>query len=409
MTGADDDMRTAMADHKAGRFVEAETGYRRVLGARPDDPKALYYLGLLAFHRGDTDGAITLVQRSLARAPSTAPAWNTLGGLYIAAGRLSDAREAYRRMTAAAPSMGEGWYNLGICLRDEGEIEAALAALRLGIERDPGFVRTYEALAALLYQLERVLEAGSVYREWAKVDPSNPVARHMAAAASQENVPARAPDDYVQALFDQSAASFDEDLSRLRYRAPALVLETLTRLTESEKFSTLLDAGCGTGLCGPLVRSRCERLVGVDLSSQMIERARRRECYDELHVAELVAFTRDRPNAFDAIICADTLVYFGALDEPLQAMGQSLREGGLVVFTLEALDPEAAADDFRLEAHGRYAHNASHVDRTLREAGFEVVSLSLETLREERDQPVEGFLVAARATKGSSGGPYSRQ
>ena len=36
----------------------------------------------------------------------------------------------------------------------------------------------------------------------------------------------------------------------------------------------VLDAGCGTGLCGPLLRPYAKRLVGVDLSSGMLERAR---------------------------------------------------------------------------------------------------------------------------------------
>ncbi len=338
MSVADEDMRTAMAAHKAGRFTDAEVGYRRVLDARPEDPKALYYLGLLQFHRGDTEDAIQLVQRSLARAPSTAPAWNTLGGLFIAAGRRSDAREAYRRMTLVAPSLGEGWYNLGICLRDEGDAEGALAALRTSIEREPGFFRSHEALATLLYRLGRTQEAGAVYKEWEANDPANPMARHMAAAASQKNVPARAADEYVQTLFDQSAKSFDDDVTRLGYRAPGLVAETLTRLSIGQTYPTLLDAGCGTGLCGPLVRGSCERLIGVDLSSQMIERARERKCYDELHVTELVAFMTGSKGAFDAIVCADTLVYFGALEQPLQAMSQSLRPGGVAIFTLEALE-----------------------------------------------------------------------
>lgn len=400
MPTPDEDMRASMAAHKAGRFADAEAGYRRILQARPEDPKALYYLGLLHFHRGETETAIDLVRRSLARAPSTGPAWNTLGGLYIAVGNQAEAREAYRRMTVVAPAMGEGWYNLGICLRDEGDVEGALTALQTSIEREPGYFRSYDVLATLLYRLGRVSEAASLYSEWARRDPENPAARHMAAATTQQDVPARAADEYVQALFDQSAKSFDEDLSRLGYRAPELVADALTRLGAETgiagRFAALCDAGCGTGLCGPLVRDLCDQLVGVDLSAQMIERARARKCYDELQMAEISAFMRSRLGTFDAIVCADTLVYFGALEEPLQAMSQVLRAGGVLVFTLEALDTEHAADDFRLEAHGRYAHGAAYVDRTLTEAGFEVVSLSLETLREERDQPVEGFLVAAR-------------
>ena len=38
----------------------------------------------------------------------------------------------------------------------------------------------------------------------------------------------------------------------------------------------MLDAGCGTGLCGPLIAPHARRLVGVDLSGQMLAHARER-------------------------------------------------------------------------------------------------------------------------------------
>ena len=37
----------------------------------------------------------------------------------------------------------------------------------------------------------------------------------------------------------------------------------------------VLDAGCGTGLCGPLVAPYARRLVGVDLSEAMLARPAR--------------------------------------------------------------------------------------------------------------------------------------
>ena len=36
----------------------------------------------------------------------------------------------------------------------------------------------------------------------------------------------------------------------------------------------VLDLGCGTGLCGPLLRPYARALAGVDLSPQMLERMR---------------------------------------------------------------------------------------------------------------------------------------
>jgi predicted TPR repeat methyltransferase len=408
MPSPDEDLIAAMAAHKAERFDEAEAGYLRVLGVRPSDPKALYYLGLLQFHRGDTASAIALVQRCLGLARSNGPAWIALGGLFIAAGRNIEARDAYQRATAAAPAMGEAWYNLGICLRDEGDVEGAADALRASIVHEPGYFRSYDALAMLLYQLGRTQEAAGIYSTWVAREPGSAKARHMAAATSQENVPARAADDYVRDLFDSSAKSFDADLAKLNYRAPELVAFALAReaverrksgdvsaTPASKAIGAVLDAGCGTGLCGPLLRPNCSHLIGVDLSPQMIERARLRSCYDELATAELAAFMRSRGGAFDAIVCADTLVYFGPLEEPLNAARDALRSAGLLVFTLESLSTDSA-EDFRLEDHGRYAHGEPYVRSALAACGFGVIAGSHSCLREERGKPVDGIVIAAR-------------
>jgi len=385
----------AMAAHKQGRFDEAEAGYQSVLRARPNDPKALYYLGLLHFHRGDTDSALKCIYRCLAQAPGNGPAWNTLGSLLVAAGRAAEAKDAYRKVTEVSPSMAEGWYNLGICLRNESDFDGAVDTLRTALARDPDYFRAHEALAMLLYELGRTDDAAEIYAQWSLRDPSNAKARHMAAATSNRNVPDRASDEYIESLFDSSAAGFDVNLEKLAYRAPALVAAALARCVKDAPSLTVLDGGCGTGLCGPLIRAQCNRLVGVDLSGKMIEQARARGVYDELVTAELCAFMRTRPSEFDAVLCVDTLVYFGALDEPLRAAHGSLRASAILIFTLEGLAAEDGAGH-RLEAHGRYTHTESYVRAALLSAGFAPQSLTRETLRQERLQDVPGYLVVAR-------------
>jgi predicted TPR repeat methyltransferase len=409
MPSPDEDLRTAMAAHKAERFDAAEAGYRRVLEANPNHAKALYYLGLLQFHRGDTATAITFVQRCLNFARSNGPAWNTLGGLFVAAGRKVEARDAYRRATVVAPAMAEAWYNYGICLRDEGDVEGAVSALRTSLARQPGYSQSYEALANVLYQAGRTNEAADVYGEWAARDPQSAKARHMVAAVFQRDVPARAADDYVRELFDGAARSFDANLGKLNYRAPELVVTSLLAAQAEGGamraasaggtilFASVLDAGCGTGLCGPLLRSHCAQLVGVDLSSQMVERARARQCYDELVVAELSGFMRSRPGYFDAIVSADTLVYFGALEEPLRAARDALRDRGTLVFTVESL-PATVSQEYRLEAHGRYSHDEQYVRSSLAASGFSVTAFAAVILREESGEPVNGAVFTARRT-----------
>ena len=65
--------------------------------------------------------------------------------------------------------------------------------------------------------------------QWLVDEPDSSVAKHTLAAVSGQNVPLRAPDDYVQQIFDSFAASFEAKLARLNYRAPSLVAMSLGR------------------------------------------------------------------------------------------------------------------------------------------------------------------------------------
>lgn len=384
-------LQRALAAHRDGRVDEAEAGYHQVLAARAEDPTALYWLGLLRFHRGDAAQAVQYLTRSLARAPAHARGWKDLGGILMAQGRIEEAATAYRRALEVSPALAESWYNLGICCARLGDLEGAIRNLRSALQREPGYLRAYEPLATYLYQTGDAAAAAEIYREWVRRDPRNPRARHLAAAATGgASAPERASDDYVRAHFDSAAKSFDTNLQQLGYHAPEQVAAALATLASSP-VQELLDAGCGTGLSGPLLRPRCVRLVGVDLSPAMLARAAARGCYDQLIEAELTRFMVSQPHAFDVIVCVDTLVYFGPLEEPLSAARRALKQGGLLLCTLEA-----GSEDHRLQIHGRYTHGEAYVRRALSAAGLKLHTLRRQSLRQERLSAVAGHLVIAR-------------
>jgi predicted TPR repeat methyltransferase len=396
MSNEDTLLARAVAAHQAGRLDEAAAGYEQVLREAPQDPDALHFLGLLHFHRQNNDKAIELIEQSLLQAPNNPHAWNNLGNILLMWRRPTEAQGAYRRVTELAPSMAEAWFNLALCLRDEGKFNEAVRHFREAIRHQPGFTRAYESLGMLHYRLGQMAYAAEVYRIWAARDPQNPVARHMAAATSGLNVPERADDRYVAKLFDKHAAGFDHNLKQLGYRAPELVTSALAQHAHAAATLDILDAGCGTGLCGPLLKPVCRHLVGVDLSARMIEHARERGGYDELVVGELCDLMRSRSAQFDAVVSADTLVYFGALEEACAAASCALRKDGLFVFTVEALLDEST-EDYRLQIHGRYAHREEYARRALQQAGFAVLQVAREPLRREGLQDVIGHLIVARA------------
>lgn len=399
MTAPDPMLLKAINTHKAGRTAEAKAMYERILRRRPHDADALNFLGMLEFQRGERARGIKFLQRSVQSMPGNPHAWLNLGNMMMGVGEAEAGADAYRRATDLAPDLWQAWLNRGICLRRLRRFEEAMDCLKTAISLKPEHDAAYEKLGMILYRGGKTEELAALYRGWVEYNPDNPTARHMYAAVMGEEMPDRASDDYVRTTFDHFAESFDDNLRDLQYRAPQLLADALARYNPppdgAERKPDILDAGAGTGLCGPLLRDRAGTLVGVDLSSGMLKLARERRLYDELVVMELCEFMRSRPAAFDIVLSADTLVYFGALEEALAAAATCLRPGGLLAFTVERLETTDPATTFTLGVHGRYMHTAAYLGATLEAARFETREIAPVVLRTELGTDVHGFAVVA--------------
>ncbi len=427
----DEALQVAVQLHRLRELDNAELIYRRVLDVLPDQPDALHFLGILLHQRGRNDEAIEYIEKSIAFDSTLPDRHNNLGNVLLELERPDEAAAAYRRAITLNPGHADAYNNLGALLRATGHLEQSRDAYLKAVELDPEHVDAYNNLGNLMsgqgkvneavayyckaitlipdhpqtrrllgiayYTLGQVDKAAEVFRQWMEDEPDDPIAQHMYAATSGRGVPPRASDDYIEITFDGFAASFDAKLGKLSYRAPDLVVSALEQICAAPaRQLSVLDAGCGTGLCGPLVAPYASRIVGVDLSSGMLQRAQNRGVYDELVKAELHAYLVDHSDEFDVIVSADTLVYFGALEEVLAAAFRALKPGGCLVFTVE----ESIAGDtgYRINPHGRYSHEPAYVRSAMQLAGFEVKAINAADLRTEGGKPVRGLVVTG--TKG---------
>jgi predicted TPR repeat methyltransferase len=293
---------------------------------------------------------------------------------------------------------------LGRALTELDDIDGGLDAYRKAVLLSPYDPLSYRRLGYGLFAAGRMDEALDVYQKWLERMPDSAEARHYIAAWTGEGVPKRASDEFVRQVFDRFADSFDDVLrGNLGYRAPELLADAIGDVCGPPAGSLdVLDAGCGTGLCAPTLRPYARRLVGVDLSAQMLTRADGRGGYDELVCADLVRHLAEHDATYDLIVSADTLVYFGELAEALGAAATSLRPGGMIAFTLERAEQAEAPDGFRLNAHGRYSQTEPYVRAALAEAGLETIRLHRAHLRTERGKPVEGLVVVAARRRTSA-------
>ncbi len=426
----DEAMQLATELHRAGHREDAFRIYTRVLEQVPGHADALHFLAILAHEQGNESAAIELMTQAVAAAPDHAGFRSNLGNLLLGSGRFEGAEREYRRALELDPdrpdvlnnhavlckalgrddeaehsllralALAEGFTdarnNLARLYLRLGRIEEAVAQARQALAHAPGHSASREMLGKVYCKAGHFEAAARVYRDWLAAEPGHPKATHHLAACTGEGVPPRASDEYVRQVFDRFADSFDARLAVLGYRAPALVAAAVTAEPSlSAGGLRILDAGCGTGLCAPLLKPFAGRLTGVDLSARMLAKARQRGLYDVLEQIELTAHLRARTADYELIVSADTLVYFGVLEEPVGAAAAALSVGGLLCFTLEALGADESGD-YHLRHHGRYAHARAYLESVLGRAGLILLRLDAEILRSEGGEPVAGWLVLAR-------------
>jgi predicted TPR repeat methyltransferase len=406
MTSPESRLQEVIAKHRAGDHAAAEAGYRLHLKEFPNDASALHFLGLLRTHQGRNEEAVKLMVAALEVDPEYVDAWSNLGIAYFKERDLERAEFCSRKAIEIAPNFANAWANLGMTLRARNAGEEALVAWGRALDLQPGMRNIAISYGHLLYRLNRLTEALEFYGRWQASDPNDPIPQHMLAAMGGAQRPRRASDGYVRATFDDFAESFDRNLEELGYRAPRVLWEALSAACTlgSQSALAVLDLGCGTGLCGPFLRPVARRLVGVDLSPNMLSKAAARAVYDQLNCGELTQWLAECLQRFDLAVAADVLCYFGDLSAAFANVHSVLLPGGHFACSLEALPATASADDgFVLRPHGRYQHDRSYVEQVLADAKFEIVSIGTETLRYERQDPVIGLLVVAKRPADSGG------
>lgn len=421
----------AWGDLQAGRLAEAESRFRRLLQQEPVQPIAAHFLGVVLHQLGRSDEGLAWVQSSLTEMPEWSEGHNTLGNLLAAMGRREEAVAAFMAAVEIEPRYAVAWNNLGALLLQGGNLEGARMALQNAVDIDPAFRDALQNLgdahtragdahaAALCYCAEYVLrppdlaqrqmlgiaysqlgrheEAAQVYEAWLQDEPDHPIATHLLAACRSHAAVERASDAYLQAYFDGFADTFERKLlGSLGYQVPAALGDVVRKLGAPPRSLRVLDVGCGTGLCGVELRPFARWLVGVDLSAKSLDKARGKAVYDMLHQAEIVAhLAGSEAAAYDLVVAADTLIYFGSIERLVQGVRHVLAPGGWFIASLEVL-PADSPSPYAIQPSGRYRHRQDDVQQVLAAAGLEVQEIIALDLRHELGRPVPGALVVSR-------------
>lgn len=385
------------------KYAEAVKSYQQAISIDPAFKVGYEGIGAILLSQEKWTEAKEVYKKAIAENVSTALIHVGLG---LACSRLGDenaAIESFEKAVAVDPLCFLAYFHLGNAFYRKKLYSKAINSYERATTLNPQDINLLKKLAyVLLYNMRDYAKAAEIYRQVLVLDPADPIARHHFAACSGEAIPARAENAYIEDTFDKFSKTFDDVLvGQTKYCGPQLIAQAMQReCGVAGKQFKILDAGCGTGLCGLEVVAYSSQLTGVDLSAGMLEKAKQRNLYDTLIREELTDYLFSQFKAFDVIVSGDTFIYFGALEELLLAARNAIRDDGYLFFTAETFLPEVVSGDVRgyfLGPHGRYSHSEVYLKKVLHENRFEVLSIESNFLRYENSRAVQAFVVSCRA------------
>jgi len=381
-----------------GRLAEAERHYYSSLEDPQVNPIIYFKIGAVADAAGKFEESIKYYSKYTSKVPHDYEGFNNLGLVFSKCGKFRKAINCFKQSLALKPQQPTIAFNTGVGLQALNNEDEACDYYRRAIQISPRHAQAHANLGYLLHSIGKHEEALVSMKTAARILPDDPQVQHMLASIGGTETPATASPDYVRQTFDNYASRFDQHLtSKLHYKIPELLLSCFLEIFPQPSTNlNILDLGCGTGLCGQLLKPYATRLIGVDLSPKMLEEATKKGVYDVLVTADIQDYLNATTDIFDAIFAADVFVYIGNLERIFSECSTHLPMNGLFAFSVE--DEPDIGKTYILRPTGRYAHSRNYIETLCRVANFRVIIARTEVLRLQDEKPVNGCLFILKKT-----------
>jgi predicted TPR repeat methyltransferase len=360
--------------------------YQKIFDLEPNSVELLNNLAALMLKKEQPGIAIDYFKRALTIDPKHKTARNNLAAILLQSNQLKEAIWHYSLYLNLEPLDTEALFNRAHSLMLAGHLNEAIHDLKKILTIDDRHIDTHCNLAAIYLKLKNSDAALTHYQIILKLTDKHVIANYMVSALTQLSIPDYAPLEYIKNLFDNYAFQFDMHLQDiLQYRTPELLREQLNPFLRKKKYN-LLDLGCGTGLSGQSFIDISKKITGVDISRNMLNKAKEKGCYDILIEKDILEAVTELGEDFELILCIDTLVYFGKLNEFFEKIIPSLAIDGLLAFSIELGETTST---YILQPNGRYQHAEIYVRQLAEKNRLKLLSCTNVVGRQQDGEPIE--------------------
>ena len=144
----------------------------------------------------------------------------------------------------------------------------------------------------------------------------------------------KTPGDSIK-LYKKWAKTYDKDFAlNSSYCSPKKICSFFNRFAKNSD-TPILDIGAGTGLVGELLyRTGNKKIIGIDISAEMLDQAKLKGCYDSLMKVDVTKKIPLKNNSIGAVVSAGTFTHGHVGADAFDELLRITKPGGLFVLSI---------------------------------------------------------------------------
>jgi predicted TPR repeat methyltransferase len=367
-----------MPDFKQGRFKlsicqmqlnfwsAAQQNLEQLLDIQFPDADIVCNLAICHWQQKHIKSALRLFNYNLKQFPHHVDSLENLASIFLQFNRTRQAISLYKQILGMHDKRSDIRFNLAACLQQLAIYDEAIMHYQILLNQQLKHPDYLYNLGTIYYNLGQYQACQFYWQQSLEINPNQKSLKFMLHMLDTKELDSNTHQSYVQELFDAYANHYDQHLmSQLNYQLPQFLNDYLGH----KEYSKVLEIGCGTGLCGQILKSRSKQLIGVDLSQLMINKAEKKNFYDQLISQDAQKYLQQYQQTYDLIVAMDVVPYIKDLHELLKLMRMKLSSGGEILISMETNSTEEP----QLESTGRITYPENFIHKICQELSLNII------------------------------------
>lgn len=345
--------------------------------ANLDQSTPVYFinLGVVHYQLGNYARATECYYKALDIDENNFVAYNNLANALMKQKRHSEARYIIEKGLKINPENVDVLFNMALVLYQNNEYERSIEYFIKVLRYQQDNLEVLHQIANCYLYLEKEHLAKKYLQKALQIKPDDVYASYYLSIIAGKPAPEYAT-QFAEIYFANLAEGYDWSyMYRYNYKVPDGVVRILQEQysDSAQRFNSVLDLGCGTGLMGEKLAQtfKLAKLVGIDVSQPMLAQAKAKKVYTQLECYDVTQGLKALQQLnYDLITAVGFLGYVPDLTTALREMANMLSDDAIAVFDLTFHNDD---QNLKINLSTEVSYKLSYAEHCISQAGLAIV------------------------------------